>query len=219
MGWWAVKARIIRSQVRWLGSPEGPFVSSMVLGSKAVDLPYDVRDSFIQVGLAHALAVWISNFFDSWFGAGAKQRLSPASQVGCGVSALVIFLGLDWFAAPVLRAVVRVWGNCSGMKRKVKLLGSLLIAATLLLLFNPVDLGSRFSAEFFSHTGITGDSTTINKTVGLVTTSDRLSDRSSNRCLHMDVALQLHFFGVVPLYSLVVYPHARHFCYQYRWHH
>jgi len=31
MGWWAVKARIIRSQVRWLGSPEGPFVSSMVL--------------------------------------------------------------------------------------------------------------------------------------------------------------------------------------------
>jgi len=51
-----VKARIIRSQVRWLGSPEGPFVSSMVLGSKAVDLPYDIRDSFIQVGLAHALA-------------------------------------------------------------------------------------------------------------------------------------------------------------------
>ena len=55
-GWWAVKEPIIRSQARWLGSPEGPFVSSMVLGSKAVDLSYDVRDSFIQVGLAHALA-------------------------------------------------------------------------------------------------------------------------------------------------------------------
>jgi len=56
--------------------------------------------------------------------------------------------------------------------------------------------------EFFSHTRITGDSTT-NKTVGLVATSDRFN-RSSDCCLHMDVTLQLHFFGVVPLYSLVV---------------
>ena len=28
----------------------------MVLGSKAVDLPYDIRDLFVQAGLAHALA-------------------------------------------------------------------------------------------------------------------------------------------------------------------
>jgi len=51
------KARIIRSQVRWLGSPEGPFVSSMVLGSKAVDLPYDIRD-LVYSG-------WIGSCFSS----------------------------------------------------------------------------------------------------------------------------------------------------------
>jgi len=62
MGMVGSQRRIIRSQVRWLGSPEGPFVSSMVLGSKAVDLPYDVRDLFIQVGLASCFgSVWISN--------------------------------------------------------------------------------------------------------------------------------------------------------------
>lgn len=55
-GLWQVSKRIVRSQVRWLGSPEGQLVSSMVLGSKAIDLPYDIRDLFVRVGLAHALA-------------------------------------------------------------------------------------------------------------------------------------------------------------------
>ncbi|MHC5832337.1 MAG: ComEC/Rec2 family competence protein, partial [Nostoc sp.] len=55
-GWWQIRERIVRSQVRWLGVPEGPLVSAMVLGSKAVDLPYDIRDLFVQAGLAHALA-------------------------------------------------------------------------------------------------------------------------------------------------------------------
>lgn len=53
---WQVSKHIVRSQARWLGSPEGQLVSSMVLGSKAVDLPYDIRDLFVRVGLAHALA-------------------------------------------------------------------------------------------------------------------------------------------------------------------
>ncbi|MFM7369106.1 MAG: ComEC/Rec2 family competence protein, partial [Sphaerospermopsis kisseleviana] len=55
-GWWKIREKIVRSQVRWLGVPEGPLVSAMVLGSKAVDLPYDIRDLFVNVGLAQALA-------------------------------------------------------------------------------------------------------------------------------------------------------------------
>ncbi len=55
-GWWMVQQQIVRSQIRWLGSPEGPLVSAMVLGSKVVDLPYDLKDSFVQAGLAAALA-------------------------------------------------------------------------------------------------------------------------------------------------------------------
>jgi len=50
-GWWAIRQRIIRSQMRWLGSPEGPLVSAIVMGHQAVDLPYAIQDQFVQAGL------------------------------------------------------------------------------------------------------------------------------------------------------------------------
>ncbi|EDX71948.1 hypothetical protein MC7420_5092 [Coleofasciculus chthonoplastes PCC 7420] len=55
-GWWMLRQRIIHAQVRQLGSPTGLLLSSIVLGRKAVDLPYDIRDLFIQTGFAHVLA-------------------------------------------------------------------------------------------------------------------------------------------------------------------
>ncbi len=50
-GLWQIRRRIVKSQARWLGVPRGPLVSTMVLGRRAVDLPYNIRDDFIQVGL------------------------------------------------------------------------------------------------------------------------------------------------------------------------
>lgn len=206
--WWAIRARIVRSQVRWLGSPEGPFVSSMVLGSKAVDLPYDIRDTFIQTGLAHALAA--SGFQTSLILGlvlALSRHLSPASQVGCGVGALVIFLCLTGLQPSVLRAVVMGFGAliALAMRRKVKPLGSLLIAATLLLIFNPLwiwDLG--FELSFLA-------------TLGLVVTVPPLIERldwlppAIAYLIAVPIAafiwtlpLQLYVFGVVPLYSLVI---------------
>lgn len=206
--WWAVRSRIVKSQVRWLGSPEGPFVSSMVLGSKVVDLPYDVRDSFVQAGLAHALAA--SGFQTSLILGlvlALSRHLSPASQVGCGVGALVIFLCLTGLQPSVLRAVVMGFGAliALAMRRRVKPLGSLLIAATLLLLFNPLwiwDLG--FELSFLA-------------TLGLVVTVPALIERldwlppAIAYLIAVPIAafiwtlpLQLYFFGVVPLYSLVI---------------
>ncbi|MEN9517586.1 MAG: hypothetical protein RLZZ381_174, partial [Cyanobacteriota bacterium] len=38
-GWWKLRQRIVWSHLQGLGSPVGQLVSSMVLGSKAVDLP------------------------------------------------------------------------------------------------------------------------------------------------------------------------------------
>ena len=55
-GLWQIRQRIVRAQVEGLGSPEGQLVSAMVLGRRSVDLPYEIRDRFILVGMAHALA-------------------------------------------------------------------------------------------------------------------------------------------------------------------
>lgn len=207
-GWWIVRQRIVRSQVRWLGSPEGPIVSSMVLGSKAVDLPYDIRDSFIQAGLAHALAA--SGFQTSLILSlllVITRRLSPKLQIGWGVGALIIFLGLTGLQPSVLRAVIMGFGVliALAMKRKAKPLGSMLVAATLLLLFNPLwiwDLG--FQLSFLA-------------TLGLLVTVPLLIKRLDwmppvVACLIAvpiaasiwTLPLQLYVFGVVPLYSLVV---------------
>ncbi|MGV0102120.1 DUF4131 domain-containing protein [Nostoc sp. DSM 114160] len=106
-GWWQIRERIVRSQVRWLGIPEGPLVSAMVLGSKAVDLPYDIRDLFVQAGLAHALAA--SGFQTSLILSVILQltkRAKKATQFTLGFLALIIFLSLTGFQPAVLRAVI-----------------------------------------------------------------------------------------------------------------
>jgi len=69
-------------------------------------LPYDVRDSFIQVGLAHALA---ASGFQTSLILGLVLALSRRLKVGCGVSALVIFLGLAGLQPPVLSRSYGVW--------------------------------------------------------------------------------------------------------------
>ena len=207
-GWWVVRQRIVRSQVRWLGSPEGALVSSIVLGSKVVDLPYDIRDSFIQTGLAHALAA--SGFQTSLILGlllALTKRLSPALQFGCGVGALVLFLGMTGLQASVLRAVVMGFGALIAlvMKRKVKQLGSLLLAATLLLLFNPLwiwDLG--FQLSFLSTLGLLVTVPPLIKRLDWLPPAIASLIAVPIAAYIWTLPLQLHFFGVVPLYSLVV---------------
>ena len=207
-GWWAVRQRIVRSQVRWLGSPKGPFLSSIVLGSKAVDLPYDIRDSFIQTGLAHALAA--SGFQTSLILGlvlALTKRLSPTLQVGYGVSALIIFLCLTGLQASVARAVVMGFGAliALAMRRKVKPLGSLLLAATLLLLFNPLwiwDLG--FQLSFLSTLGLLVTVPPLIKRLDWLPPAIAYLIAVPIAAFIWTLPLQLHFFGVLPLYSLVV---------------
>lgn len=150
-GWWILRQRIVRSQVRWLGSPEGPLVSSIVLGSKAVDIPKDISDQFIKAGLAHILAA--SGFQISLI-LGCilvlTRSFSTKTQWAIGTGALVIFVCLTGFQPSILRAAVMGFGALVALvtQRQVKPLGSLLVAATLLLLFNPLwiwDLGFQLS--------------------------------------------------------------------------
>nr|WP_235355190.1 ComEC/Rec2 family competence protein [Aliterella atlantica] len=206
-GLWQINRQIVRSQVRWLGSPEGQLVSSMVLGSKAVDLPYDIRDLFIRVGLAHALA---ASGFQTALILGLvltlTKRFGTTWQFGCGVGALFVFIGLTGLQPSVLRAVIMGFGALIALatERKVKPLGSLLIAATLLLLFNPLwiwDLG--FELSFLA-------------TLGLIVTVPALINRldwmpnAIATLIAVPIAaalwtlpLQLYVFGVVPVYSLI----------------
>ena len=207
-GLWQVSKQIVRSQVRWLGSPEGQLVSSMVLGSKAVDLPYDIKDLFVRVGLAHALA---ASGFQTALILGLimalTKKLSSKWQFGCGAAALIGFVGLTGLQPSVLRAVIMGFGALIGVvtDRKIKPLGSLLVAATLLLLWNPLwiwDLG--FELSFLATLGL------VVSVPSLVAELDWMP-RAIASLVAVPLAaalwtlpLQLHIFGVVPPYSLVV---------------
>ena len=150
-GWWKIRQRIIKAQISGLGSPVGELVSSMVLGRRAVDLPQAIRDRFIKAGLAHILAA--SGFHVSLLLAvvlKVTNRYSARSQFFIGLSTLIIYVGLTGLQPSVIRASIMGFGALVGLllDRQVIPLGSLLLAATILLLFNPLwiwDLGFQLS--------------------------------------------------------------------------
>ncbi|WP_017653887.1 ComEC/Rec2 family competence protein [Fortiea contorta] len=207
-GWWQVRQQIVRSQVRSLNIPAGPLVSAMVLGSKAVDLPYDIRDLFVQAGLAHALAA--SGFQTSLILGVVLQltrRAKKGTQFILGLLALIIFLSLTGFQPAVLRAVIMGFAALVGLalKRKVKQLGSLLLAATLLLLFNPLwiwDLGFQFS--FLATLGLIVTVPAIVQRLGWLPPAIASLIAVPLAATIWTLPVQLFVFGVVPSYSLLL---------------
>jgi competence protein ComEC len=206
-GWWAIRQRIVHSQVRWLGMPEGPLVSAMVLGSSAVDLPFNVRDEFTQVGLAHALAA--SGFQTSLILAVVLvlvRRFSQQERLILGTTALTIFACLSGFEPAVMRAVLMGIAGLLALVigRKSKPVGVLLGVAVFLLLINPLwiwHLG--FQLSFLA-------------TLGLIVMVPSLTQRLDGlppaiaTLLAVPLAaslwtlpLQLFAFGVFPPYSLL----------------
>lgn len=207
-GWWKIGERIVRSQVRWLGIPEGPLVSAMVLGSKAVDLPYEIRDLFVQAGLAHALAA--SGFQTSLILGvvlGLTKRTKRVTQFLFGSFALILFLSLTGFQAAVLRAVIMGFAALIGLalKRKVMQLGSLLLAATLLLLFNPLwiwDLG--FQLSFLATLGLIVTVPPLTQRLGWLPSAIASLIAVPLAATIWTLPVQLHTFGVVPTYSILL---------------
>ncbi|MES1026181.1 ComEC/Rec2 family competence protein [Gloeocapsa sp. BRSZ] len=207
-GWWKIRQKIVRSQVRWLNSPSGSLVSSMVMGGRAVDLPYDIRDLFVQVGLAHALA---ASGFQTSLILGVMlallRRFSVLLQTGFAGGTLLLFLGLTGAQPSVLRAVVMGFAVlvAIGTKRKVKPLGSLLVAATLLLLFNPLwiwDLG--FQLSFLATLGLIVSVPPLVKHLDWLPVVIATLIAVPAAASLWTLPLQLQVFGVVPLYSLIV---------------
>lgn len=157
-GWWKLRRRIVRSHLRGLGSPVGQLVSSMVLGRKAVDLPTELRDRFIEAGLAHVLAA--SGFHVSLLlGIILKltSRFAAKPRLAIGIGTLIMYLGLTGIQASVFRACLMGSAVLVAltMETKVKPLGSLLLAATIILLFNPLFVGDLgFQLSFLATFGL-----------------------------------------------------------------
>ncbi|MEM8504919.1 MAG: ComEC/Rec2 family competence protein [Cyanobacteria bacterium P01_D01_bin.1] len=203
---WKLRQRIVVAQGRWLGEPAGSLLSAMTLGRKAVDLPIDIRDSFVDAGLAHTLAA--SGFHVSLILAlvlGCVKSLQARTQAIAGASALLIYVGLTGIQASVIRAAIMGGGMLLGLAtaRKVNPLGGLMMAVVLMLLVNPQwiwDVGFQLS---------------VMATLGLILTVPRLMrwldwmPVTMATVLAVPIAaclwtipLQLLYFEVVPLYSI-----------------
>jgi competence protein ComEC len=156
---WRFRQRIAAAHQEGLGATAGPLVSAMALGRKAVNVPYEVQDAFIQAGLAHTLAA--SGFHVSLVlgvvlavmghPAVADRFRNPAlAKVIVGFVALGGYVLLTGGQPSVLRASLMGAGALIGLalERKVKPLGCLLLAVALLLLWNPTwidNIGFRLS--------------------------------------------------------------------------
>ncbi len=205
--WGKLRQRLVAAQVKWLDVPTGPLVTAMVLGSDAVDLPFDLRDRFVRVGLAHALAAsgfQVSLILNALISL-TNRRLSVVGQFNLGTGALLIFLCLTGFQPAVVRSVVMGMAVLIALRtqRKINPLGSLFIAGTLLLLINPLwvwDIG--FQLSFLA-------------TLGLIVTVEPLAKKldwlppTIANLITVPLAasiwtlpLQLYVFKVFPLYSL-----------------
>lgn len=207
-GLWQIRQRIVRAQVEGLGSPEGQLVSAMVLGRRSVDLPYEIRDRFILVGMAHALAA--SGFHVTLILGlvlAIARRLSEGTKFWLGTVTLVFYAGLAGFQASVLRAAIMGFGGLVGLvlQRKVRPVGILLLAAVILLLYDPLwirDVGFQLSFA---------------ATLGLIVTVNPLVKRWDRLPVAIATALavpisatiwtlplQMYYFSVVCTYSVLV---------------
>lgn len=150
-GVWQIRQRIVEAQIQGLGQEKGTLLSSITLGRQAVNLPAKITDLFIKTGLAHILAA--SGFHVAillGFVLTITRNLSPKQQFIIALTILIIYGTLTGLQPSVLRAILMGIGALIGLlyNRQVNSLGSLLLAATILLLWQPLwiwDLGFQLS--------------------------------------------------------------------------
>ncbi|NJK60716.1 MAG: ComEC family competence protein [Oscillatoriales cyanobacterium SM2_1_8] len=152
-GWgaWWVRDRIVRAHTTGLGVPAGPLLSSMVLGSLAVDLESDIKDQFVRVGLAAVLA---ASGFQVTLALGVAlkfcENARSEQKLAIGLLTLGGLFVLTGGSPSVSRATVMGVGGLIGLVsgRKTQPLFWLVLAAILLTVLQPMwiwDLGFQFS--------------------------------------------------------------------------
>jgi competence protein ComEC len=204
--WWFV-SRIVRAHVMGAGVPEGSLLSSLVLGSRAVDLPSDLKDTFIQAGLAAVLA---ASGFQVTLVLGAAIALTRQQslrfQFIVGAICLGAYLLLTGASPSILRAVVMGFGSLIGLvvQRRSRPVIGLIVTAVLLLLYQPMwiwDLGFQFS--FLATFGLISTSRSIAERLEWLppTIADLLSIPIA--AYIWTLPLQLFIFGKLSIYSLL----------------
>ncbi|MFN9859583.1 MAG: ComEC/Rec2 family competence protein, partial [Pseudanabaena sp.] len=148
--WWFI-SKIVRAHVMGAGVPEGSLLSSLVLGSRAVDLPSDLKDTFIQAGLAAVLAA--SGFQVTLvLGAAIAIILNSSLKLLFFIGSLCLggYLLLTGASTSILLSVVMGFGSLIGLvvQRRSRPITGLVVTAVLLLFYQPLwiwDLGFQFS--------------------------------------------------------------------------
>ncbi|BAU41566.1 ComEC family competence protein [Leptolyngbya sp. O-77] len=180
----------------------------MLLGKGGVDVPFELRDSFANAGLAHALAA--SGFQVSLLiGIMLSLTRSLPSQVSFFLSTALLlgYIGLTGLEPSVARAGVMGLAVLVAITlgRKVNPLHSLLLAATLLLLVNPIwiwDLG--FQLSVLATLGLLVTAPVLTKWLDWLPSAIAPLVAVPLAAFVWTIPLQLHVFGVVSPYSLVL---------------
>lgn len=207
-GGWAIRARIVRSLQNGTDERTGSLLGALVLGKDAADVPYDLKDAFIQSGLAHALAAsgfQVSLILSVVLGLG-RSRLSISGQVLLGFGALLLYGFLCGAEPSIVRALLMGFASLAalGLEGKVRAVPALLLIAVLMLIFRPLwiwDLGFQLS---------------VLATLGLIVSASPIATAldwlppTLASMLAVPLAatlwtlpLQLYIFGVLPLYGLL----------------
>lgn len=206
-GLWKLRQRILDAQQAWVNDSVGPLMGAMVMGNQAVDLPFEVQDAFIQVGLAHALAA--SGFQISiilsvvlWL----LRSLSNGTQFFGGSLALFLFLGLSGFQASVVRAVLMGLAGLIALVlgTKMKPVSMLIFIAFAMLVFNPLwiwDLG--FQLSFLATLGLIVTVPPLQAALNWLPTNITALVAVPLAAMVWTLPLQFYSFGVFPTYALI----------------
>jgi competence protein ComEC len=206
-GGWAIRARIVQSLVKGTDARTGALLSALVLGKDAADIAYDLKDDFIQAGLAHALAAsgfQVSLILSAVLSVG--RSLSTSRQVLLGLGAL-LFYGLLSGAEPsIIRAILM---GCAylvalGLQRKTLPVALLLAVAVVMLLYSPLwiwDLG--FLLSMLATLGLIVTVPTLMEILDWLPTTIGSLVVVPLAATIWTLPLQLYTFGILPLYSLI----------------
>jgi competence protein ComEC len=207
-GWglWQLQQRIVQAQMAGLPGEEGLLLSAMVLGNRAVDLPSAMQDAFTKIGMSHALAA--SGFQVSLTLSvvlALCARSSKQVKAISGSVAIVILIGLAGAQPAILRAGVMGFAVLGAIvvDKKIKPIGSLLFASSLLLVWNPLwiwNLGFQLSA--LATLGLLVTSEPVQKRLDWMPSPIAAAFATPIAAYLWTLPLQLYSFGLVSPYSI-----------------
>lgn len=211
-GGWSLRRRIRGALVAGLGPIQGELLSSIVLGSKAAELDYELSDNFRRVGLSHVLAA--SGFHVSLLIAvvlALVNKLSPRQQQLSAMSTLGAYILLTGFSASVVRAALMGVAAIfllteSNLREKIRLepLGLLLLAAVIILVWQPtwiINIG--FQLSFAATLGLLVSVKPFEDKLNWLPVGLAVPTAVSLAAQLWTLPMQMLFFGQIPNYSLI----------------